>query len=149
MFILGFFFFFVSSDPVDHNPVKMKRPDELIDVDPPAPAIFGIVCSSAGSPFSSHTDSSSSLGVPAPSNYDLDLRYIIWEYSHMLPCQDKVTYASHPDEPNTYWNAKACEEAIAWELAMNVEILALMDNHTWDLTTLPPDCTAIKKQMGE
>lgn len=77
MFILVFVFVFVSSDPVDDTPVKMKRPVELIDVDPPAPALFGIVCSSAGSPFPSHADSSSSLGVPEPSNYDLDLRYIL------------------------------------------------------------------------
>ena len=79
MFILVFVFVFVvvSSDPVDDTPVKMKRPVELIDVDPPAPAMFGIVCSSAGSPFPSHVDSPSSLRVPAPSNYDLDLRYIL------------------------------------------------------------------------
>lgn len=66
----------------------------------------------------------------------------------MPPGQDKVTYASHPDEPNTYWNAKACEEAMAWKLAMIVEILAFKDNHTWELTTLPPDYTAIRKQVG-
>lgn len=75
MFILVLVF--VSSDPVDDAPVKMKRPVELIYVDPPAPAMFGVVCSSAGSPFPSHADSSSSLGVPAPSNHDLDLRYIL------------------------------------------------------------------------
>ena len=63
-----------------------------------------------------------------------------------LPVKTRLPIASLPDEPNTYWNAKACEEAMAWELAMNVEILAFKDNHTWELTTLPPDYTAVRKK---
>lgn len=47
------------------------------------------------------------LGVPAPSDYDPANRYALWEYLQTLPGQDTLTYASHWDELNTYWDAKA------------------------------------------
>ncbi|XP_075666001.1 uncharacterized protein LOC142635805 [Castanea sativa] len=64
-------------------------------------------------------------------------------YSHLEPCYHSCLLAvrSSPKEPATF--SQAVQDPL-WRAAMDKEIQALDLNHTWVVTTLPPDKTPIE-----
>ena len=71
------------------------------------------------------------IAVGAP--YDLDQ---CLTYSHLEPCYHSYLLAvsSSPKEPASF--SQAIQDPL-WRAAMDKEIQALEQNHTWDVTTLP------------
>lgn len=70
------------------------------------------------------------LGAP----YDLDQ---CLTYSHLEPCYHSYLLAvsSSPKDPTNF--SQAVQDPL-WRAAMDKEIQALEQNHTWDVTNLPP-----------
>ncbi len=67
-----------------------------------------------------------------------------WWKNHIFPqvSEDHANIA-FLDDPLTLCDAMRCGDAMKWENAMQEEYKSLMDNATWELTTLPPNRTTI------
>lgn len=67
-----------------------------------------------------------------------------WWKNHILP-QGEEEYANVAllDAPLTIREAMSCDDANKWEQAMQEEYKSLMDNGTWELTSLPKNRNAI------
>jgi len=55
---------------------------------------------------------------------------------------DYISFFSKGD-PQSYHDALISPEAPFWKEAVNNEIESIMQNHTWDLVSLPPGCKTI------
>ena len=44
------------------------------------------------------------------------------------------------DEPQSFKEAMSTPEAPLWKEVINSEIESILQNHTWELVDLPPDC---------
>ena len=77
-------------------------------------------------------------GVPPVRLHDYDVQ------NHVdLNCSVDFYYNLIDNVPNSYTEAVACDQTLAWKHAMNDEISSLHENHTWDLTPLPEGRTPV------
>jgi hypothetical protein len=64
-----------------------------------------------------------------------------WWKKHIIPQVSKEhANVALLDDPLSLSDAKKCGDAMKWEIAMQEEYKSLMDNATWELTPLPPNC---------
>lgn len=75
-----------------------------------------------------------SLSSPYPMSKFVNYSRCSADFNHFLGKVDSI------NEPYTY--RQACDNPL-WQAAMNKEIKALEENHTWELTTLPQNKTLV------
>ena len=127
----------LPSDPItSSSPIQVSHSDQVPSSSPPVASVHPVPLRKSTrdvKPLAYLQDYARTASAPG-APYDLDQSLT---YSHLEPCYHSYLLAvsSGPKEPTNF--SQVVQDPL-WRAAMNKEIQALDQNHTWDVTTLPP-----------